>query len=147
MTDSEPQSSPYLRLSDILNQFAPSERNAFVRAYREGVRTGAIKALPLNDTFAFNATSRRKDEHKTSQRQDEVILNDAAFQRWLEQTQHKLSNPQKGQGRSLAVSFDDLVSGQVINFEQRAAQYRKQLQPRAGKGKKTKRQNAAEPAA
>ncbi|AFZ69424.1 hypothetical protein [Deinococcus peraridilitoris] len=124
--------SSFVRLSEMLQQFEPTERNAVVRHYKEALRQGTLKAIPLTSSFTLEAKPGKANESKQARRQDEAIQAGPTLDKWIERTKQQLHT--KPAARSMAVSFEDLLSGEV-DFEKKAQQYRRKLQVKPKKSR------------
>ena len=117
----------YQYLSDLVSSLPENiSATQYVSAFQEGVREGAVTAVPLGKSFKVGRIIYK----------DDMVRAGPEFQRWHERTVRTLGLHK--QRRGVVAHEADVLSGDV-DFDELAERYRQQLAGRASvKRPKTK---------
>lgn len=125
----------YSKLSEQVQKLSnPQRSDAFVKQFREAVRTGEFEAADLPERFTLSKDFRRRGTEDTYQRQvkDMVLEVTPEFEAWFESTDKELATSARRTARP-KLSLETVESG-AIDFKALAEETRRKMQASYEKG-------------
>lgn len=125
----------YVKLSDQLQKLTdPQRSDAFVKQFREAVRTGQFDAADLPERFDLPKQFRRRGSDETYQRQvrDMIFEPTPEFEEWFSSTDQELGTSTRRSARP-KLNAENIEAG-VIDFKALAEETRRKMQASYEKG-------------
>ncbi|MPY68358.1 hypothetical protein F8S09_17020 [Deinococcus sp. SDU3-2] len=125
----------YVKLSDQLQKLSdPQRSDAFVKQFREAVRTGQFDAAELPERFDLPKQFRRRGSDETYQRQikDMIFESSPEFDEWFSSTDQELAST--GRRTTKPKPTAENIEAGVIDFKALAEETRRKMQASYEKG-------------
>ncbi|WP_345455596.1 hypothetical protein [Deinococcus aluminii] len=127
---------PYTTLSEQMKYLSnPQRSDAFVKRFREAVRTGEIEAAQLPQRFTLPKTFRKRGSNETGTREVREMIFELTpeYETWFNQVNEELAAPTRS--AKIKPSVEAIASGQ-LDFKALAEETRRQMQARFEHGQK-----------